>query len=589
MDKSEFATDDMKSVMFRIMQMMEESEQDFPTSPAMTDRSYPESVASESSVHTVQYQELANLSKVEVQQEQPTPSPTKKISTKQFLTKTLARMNNRTQKSIEQLKKTKEKVEEEISAVCTHKPSISDASKLKAKEQAPLHERYKAYLQEKNKKLSEITAKVVEEREKVLMKDLTFKPKIITLDDEKKRTVEQVASGCEEWREKKLKDIEMIKEKILEEEKQNLTFRPELNKNSLEIWLRMKEEGKLPEKFGFDKSKSSRFQIAQRESKKDLLFRPQIRKTNPNLNKSASSSVFERLFPGGNVKLLNTLVSNPLLTSNSSMNLSLSKTDRSQFNRSSSPGYHEHPSPDPHQKQVDPRHKLNASISVTTLHEPKKYIKPVISEKPVKSDPKPIKKIIEKPKSEKRIIEKPKPEKKFIEKPKPEKKTNMTRSQTTPKLVTKKPAETQQKPSVSIEDEFLAAKLRMEAARLERQEATERTNAILLTSIQEERSKYSEIISSKVEVDTASEITVATTEKTSVTIEATSEEAKKKFNPNVDYVTKAMEEGLLSKGVFSSYDIRNPSNIYTHYTSRASDASEITSTSNENKSEEICL
>jgi len=580
MDKPEFATDDMKSVMYRIMQMMEESEQDLPTSPPMTDSSYPESVASESSVHTVQYQELANLSKVEVQQEQATPSPTKKISTKQFLTKTLARMNNRTQKSIEQLKKTKEKVEEEISAVCTHKPNISDAGKLK--EQAPLHERYKAYLQEKNKKLSEITARVVEEREKVLMKDLTFKPKIKAIDDERKRTVEQVASECEEWREKKLIDIEMIKEKILEEERQNLTFRPELNKNSLEIWLRMKEEGKLPEKFGFDKSKSSRFQMAERDSRKDLLFRPQIRKKNPNLNKSASNSVFERLFPGGNVKL-NTLASNPLLMSNSTMNLSLSKTDRPQFNRSSSPGYHEHPSPDPHQKQVDPRHKLNASISVTTLHESKKYIKPVISEKPVKFDPKPIKKIIEKPKSEKKIIEKPKPEKKIIEKPKFEKKADMTRSQTTPKIITKKPSETQQKPSVSIEDEFLAAKLRMEAARLERQEATEKTNTILLTSIQEERSKYSEIISSKVEV------TVATTEQTSVTIEATSEEVKKKFDPNVDYVTKAMEEGLMSKGVFSSYDIKNPSNIYTHYTSRASDASEITSTSNENRSEEICL
>lgn len=587
MDKAEFATDDMKSVMFRIMQMMEESEQDFPTSPAMTDRSYPESVASESSVQTVQYQELANLPQVEVRQEELTPSPTKKISTKEFLTKTLARMNNRTQKSIEQLKKTKEKVEEEISAVCTHKPNISDASKMKAREQAPLHERYKAYLQEKNKKLSEITAKVVEEREKVLMKDLTFKPKIIANDD-RKRTVEQVASGCEEWKEKKAKEIEMMKEKILEEEKQNLTFRPELNKNSLEIWLRMKEEGKIPEKFGFDKSKSNRFQMAERESKKDLLFRPQIRKKNASLNKSASSSVFERLFPGGNVKLLNTLVNNPLLTSHSSVNLSLSKTDRPNFNRSSSPGYHEHPSPDPHQKQVDPRHKLNASISVTTFHEHKKYIKPIISEKPVKSDSKPIKKIIEKPKPEKKIIERPKPEKKIIEKPKPEKKA-MTRSQTTAKLVTKKPVETKQISSVSIEDEFQAAKLRMEAARLERQEATEKTNAILLTSIQEERSKYSEILSSKVEVNTTSEITVDINEKTSVTIETTSEEVRKKFNPNVDYVTKAMEEGLLSKGVFSSYDIRNPSNIYTHYTSRASDASEITSTSGEKKSEEICL
>jgi len=269
-----FETEDMKNVMSKILQTLQDSDEEETHAEASTIE------------HTPARHEISLQF-----------SPKRKaVKPKEFVQGTYSRMQVKHQKSQDFIQKLRQEREKEALKFNRPAPEILERSKKMVGNRAePLYSRVSQLLEEKTKKVDEIKEKLHNEREEVIKKDLTFKPNI----GKKKlsRDIKDFYSYNQEWIDTKGKEVNRIKEKIESEEKESTTFRPELNKNSLKIVKSAgRHGGPLEERLQKHKQDLQQ-RLDRKRSECFFSFKPEISKgTKVMTRQKSEGNVFDRLY-----------------------------------------------------------------------------------------------------------------------------------------------------------------------------------------------------------------------------------------------------------------------------------------------------
>ena len=272
--EDEFMNEDVRRVMSKLMMKMQESEESHPFKTELS---------------------IVKDPGQEIPQDSDSPTKSKTIKPKDFANITLARMNGMKQKSMENIKKmTESKQEKEIAEIKT-KPDINAHSKKIGKRNEPIFERVDKEITESKSKLEEIKQKLEVERNKKIMPELTFKPKIISKTDTKRSSDDYFKYNIE-WIDRKNKKTERKREELEEKLKNQLKFTPEIDENSINIVsqtsIKKPIEDRLLEKLEFVKKKRQ----AEREEQ-IFSFAPVIEEKSRAIAKhKTDGDVFTRLF-----------------------------------------------------------------------------------------------------------------------------------------------------------------------------------------------------------------------------------------------------------------------------------------------------
>ena len=181
-DIGEFATDDMRSVVDKIMKIMQE-------------KSEPEEIQTISS--------KPEPSKIKLKQQISANETTASFMSPKFET-IYARMQNFQKKHDQELLKMKEQSEERHRMIHTHTPILSDKTRELIGNISPIHNRYKKEAENKDKRLKELTTKILTEKEQEIQKELTFTPKT-TRSSSSIRTAEEYYNYMKSWKESREK------------------------------------------------------------------------------------------------------------------------------------------------------------------------------------------------------------------------------------------------------------------------------------------------------------------------------------------------------------------------------------------------
>ena len=174
----EFETEDMKKVFSTIMMKLQESDETslYKTQSCMIDKHHEKSTEIETPENN-QYSPIPIISPVK---------SIKKIKVKDFANTTLARMNQRAQKGLENIKKKRELQKEKEVEGLQIKPDINANSKKLGRRNKPIHQRAEAEINDSKKRILEIKNKLEAEKEAKIAHELTFKPNIITHNSTKR-------------------------------------------------------------------------------------------------------------------------------------------------------------------------------------------------------------------------------------------------------------------------------------------------------------------------------------------------------------------------------------------------------------------
>jgi hypothetical protein len=195
---------------------------------------------------------------------------------------------------MENLKKLAETKEQKEIAELKMKPEINPHSKKIGKRNQPVHERTEKYLTEKKKQMETDKAKLEKERADKIAPELTFAPKINTV--QAKRSNEEYFDHQKKWDKMKKEKNERKKLEIEGKIKETLKFTPEINANSVNIvdalGVKKPIEQRLLEKMEYVNKKKQALRDEQPFS-----FMPAIEENSRMIAKhKIEGDVFNRLF-----------------------------------------------------------------------------------------------------------------------------------------------------------------------------------------------------------------------------------------------------------------------------------------------------
>ena len=129
------------------------------------------------------------------------------------------------------LKRSIKKTEEARRKQHTHRPLLNKTSEKLARDQSPLHTRYKEVITHKTQKISDMLHKLKADKEEELRKELTFHPKICE-STRNTRTTEEYYHYMRSWKTSIEENQEIKRELKKGSDLQGVTFKPLLNRNS---------------------------------------------------------------------------------------------------------------------------------------------------------------------------------------------------------------------------------------------------------------------------------------------------------------------------------------------------------------------
>ena len=227
MEYTEFATEDVKLVMSRIAEALNlsDSEEEIIKPPSNT--------AGESKTSLKTYKVLTTSS-VEFQnllKEDDKVSTPRKVSKKEFQEKFITRSAKFLERKETKIKQKQEQKEKKKVEGATFKPVIDQKSRSMIGNSAPIINRIPEIIKDKADKLTTLKEKrekqIVEEEKK----ELTLRPQV---NNKQKRyqTPEMFYKHIDEWKENKKRDMKSKAEKREKELSASLTFKPEICRRS---------------------------------------------------------------------------------------------------------------------------------------------------------------------------------------------------------------------------------------------------------------------------------------------------------------------------------------------------------------------
>lgn len=263
--KNEFATEDMRSVVDKIMRIMDS-----------------DSESDSSLTATPKYAERLLSS--------TTPERRSITSEEVTFDSVYSRMQAFQRRHDQELKKMQEKSEEKYRLVHTHTPTLSTKTRQLISNTSPLHSRYRQEAVQKDQRLKELKSRMNTVKEAELKKELTFAPKT-SRSSSTIRSSEEYYKYMNAWKESRQniekREREIKEDKVLD----GVTFKPVLNKNSQSIMKNMPAFGTRVEKGILNKEAK----INEKKNANLCSFRPEL--STSKYKKLNLGPVFERLYP----------------------------------------------------------------------------------------------------------------------------------------------------------------------------------------------------------------------------------------------------------------------------------------------------
>ncbi|OMJ85901.1 hypothetical protein SteCoe_12676 [Stentor coeruleus] len=294
----EFATDDMKSVVDRIMKAMNgDSDLDTSQSTVTCSSSYigkskpltPEPARSRESLKRDASPKMSTMKKTPLQQDSVIVSNSANFET------VYARMLAFQKRHDQEIKKLQERNEENHRQTHTHTPTLNEKTRSMVGHTSPIHSRYQQEIQLKEKHRKDLFTKIETMKEEKLAKELTFKPNT-TRSSSNVRSVEEYYNYMMSWKQNRDKiekdEREAQADKVLE----GVTFKPVLNKTSATMAKNLpKFEERVERGIQMRDAK-----IREKKSVSPCSFKPELQ---TKYKKVELGPVFDRLYPQ-NIKML---------------------------------------------------------------------------------------------------------------------------------------------------------------------------------------------------------------------------------------------------------------------------------------------
>ncbi|CAG9311326.1 unnamed protein product [Blepharisma stoltei] len=274
MDTQEFATEDVRSVVDKLRRIMLEdgSPETSAESPLLLQRESPEPKPKKQSKPANTKTNTQQLSGA--------------VSQKVFEKTTLARMRAYQQRHEDRIHKAQESREKEKMGNFPYSPCINNNSKKIIGRCAPIYSRVQEIIEDKNKRIEELTERAKIQKLAEENKELTFKPKTCE-STSKKRTTEEYYNYMNKWKQVRLEVQEREREAKTKEESEKATFKPQIDGKSIEMTKNM-----IPFHERMEKEINKRKAQKEEWSKVPLYsFKPDIPKDN-----KPRDNVFERLY-----------------------------------------------------------------------------------------------------------------------------------------------------------------------------------------------------------------------------------------------------------------------------------------------------
>lgn len=282
MEYKEFATEDMRLVMSRIAEVLNLSDSDDEVkhhSYTSRERITPKKVQP---VLTTSSVEFKNLFK-----DDTTITTPRKVSKKEFEEKFITRSTKFLQRRETNIKQKQVEKEKKKIEGMTFKPTIDPKSRTMIGSSASIINRTSDIIKEKAQKIKSAKEKNEMQKTEEEKKELTLRPQV---NSKKKRyqTPELFLKHVDEWHENSKKEKKLKLEKREKELTESLTFKPQLCRRSMSLVGDRKNI--------YERTLET---IERQKSKKppQYSFSPQIDKNSSRLTQDASKSVFERLSP----------------------------------------------------------------------------------------------------------------------------------------------------------------------------------------------------------------------------------------------------------------------------------------------------
>lgn len=283
MEFKEFATEDVKLVMSRIAEALNlsDSEEEIIKPPSYTARESKAPLKTYT-VLTTSSLEFQNLLK-----EDDKVSTPRKVSKKEFEEKFITRSAKFLERKETKIKQRQEQKEKQKVEGATFKPVIDSKSRSMFGNTASIVDRIPEIVKDKAQKLTTLKQKREKQIAEEEKKELTLRPQV---NNKKKRyqTPEMFLKHVDEWRENSIRDKKSKAEKREKELSASLTFKPEICRRSTSL---VGDRKNIYER--------SRETLEKQKSRKppQYSFTPSINKNSIELASDSGKNVFERLAP----------------------------------------------------------------------------------------------------------------------------------------------------------------------------------------------------------------------------------------------------------------------------------------------------
>lgn len=283
MEYKEFATEDVKLVMSRIAEVLNlsDSEEEIIKPPSYTARESKTPLKTYT-VLTTSSVEFKNLLK-----EDDRVSTPRKVSKKEFEEKFITRSAKFLQRKETKIKEKQEQKEKQKVEGATFKPVIDPKSRSMIGSSASIINRLPEILKDKAQKLNTAKEKRKKEIDEEEKKELTLRPQV---NNKKKKypTTEMFLKHIDEWQDNLKRDKKLKAEKREKELSASLTFKPKICRRSRSLVGDRKNI--------YERSIET---LERQRSRKppQYSFTPSINKKSSDLVSESGKSVFERLAP----------------------------------------------------------------------------------------------------------------------------------------------------------------------------------------------------------------------------------------------------------------------------------------------------
>lgn len=306
-DKNEFATNDMKLVVDKILRVMQDSDESEEVEDIETEqvniRNNKNPFSHTNLQHSLVSSPVKRMDKADIRafdtgklsNTSVTPRSVQTSTSSNSFETVYNRMLAFQKRHDQERKKMQEKHEEQHRITHTHTPTLNDKSRQLFRNTSPLHSRYQQEQASKKNRLKDLTQKFEEIKEEKMKKELTFTPST-SRSSSSIRTAEEYYNYMKNW--KQSKEMIGVRERKMKEDKAlaGVTFKPELDKNSSNIAKAFPSFETRLEK-GI---KNREAKINEKKSVSPCSFKPELQ---TKYKKVELGPVFDRLYPN-HIKLL---------------------------------------------------------------------------------------------------------------------------------------------------------------------------------------------------------------------------------------------------------------------------------------------